>query len=356
MPLTARQSQTLLWSAIAAFLAIALLTLGPVLTPFVTAAILAYVLEPGVRWLDSHKTPRALAVLITLTTSVLVVLLILLILVPIVQQEIALIRERLPGLITTLTERFVPWIRERFGLEMSLDVSSIRTWLTENFRTLGDDVAAKVFAYAKSGWGAALEIISLMFLVPIVSFFLLMDWDRLVGSVKTLIPLRWRDQAQGLLTEVDTLLGQWLRGQLQVMLAMAAFYSLGLLLAGFELWLPIGVLSGLLMAIPYMGFALGMAFALVDGMLQLGPLYGLVAVAIVYGLGQAVESYFLTPRLVGERIGLHPVVVIFSLLAFGSVFGFVGVLLALPLAAIIAVALRRVHTAYRESEFFHREA
>ena len=109
------------------------------------------------------------------------------------------------------------------------------------------------------------------------------------------------------------------------------------------------------MAIPYLGFALGMGFALIDGMLQLGPLYGLVAVGIVYGLGQMVESYFLTPRLVGERIGLHPVVVIFALLAFGSVFGFVGVLLALPLAAIIAVGLRRIHTAYRESEFFHRE-
>lgn len=354
MALTPRQTQTLLWSGIAVILAIALLTLGPVLTPFVTAAILAYVLEPGVRWLASHKVPRSIATLMTLTTTLLVLLLVLLILIPIVQQEITLIRERLPALISTITERFLPWIRERFGLEMRLDVSTIRTWLTENFRDLGDDIAAKIFAYARTGWGAAIQILSLVFLVPIVSFFLLMDWDHLLEQLRNMIPPRWMSKSQDLLSEVDTLLGQYLRGQLQVMLAMAVFYSAGLAIAGFDLWLPIGILSGLLMAIPYLGFALGMTFAMIDGMLQLGPLYGAISVGIVYGLGQVIESYFLTPRLVGEKIGLHPVAVIFALLAFGAVFGFVGVLLALPLAAIIAVALRRIRDAYRESEFFNR--
>lgn len=354
MPLTARQTQTALWTGIAVLLTVALLTLGPVLTPFVTAAILAYAFEPGVRWLAGHKVPRSLAVLLTLSTAVLALLAIVLILIPIVQQEIALIRERLPALISTITGKVVPWIQERFNIEVKLNISSIRTWLTDNFSNLGDDIAAKIFAYAKTGWGAALEIVSLAFLVPIVAFFLLMDWDKLLAHLKALIPPRWMDQSQDLLSEVDQLLGQYLRGQLQVMLAMAVFYSIGLAIAGFELWLPIGVLSGLLMAIPYLGFALGMAFALIDGMLQLGPLTGLIAVAIVYGLGQAVESYFLTPRLVGERIGLHPVAVIFALLAFGAVFGFIGVLLALPLAAILAVALRRVRNAYQSSEFFNR--
>ncbi len=354
MPLTPRQTQTALWTGIAVVLTVALLTLGPVLTPFVTAAILAYAFEPGVRWLAGHKVPRSLAVILTLSTAVLGVLLIVLILIPIVQQEIALIRERLPALISTITERLLPWIQQRFGFEVKLDISSVRTWLTDNFSDLGDDIAAKVLAYAKTGWGAALEILSLVLLVPIVSFFLLMDWDHLLVQLKALIPPRWMDQSQDLLSEVDKLLGQYLRGQLQVMLAMAVFYSAGLAIAGFDLWLPIGVLSGLLMAIPYLGFALGMTFALIDGMLQLGPLAGLISVGVVYGLGQVVESYFLTPRLVGERIGLHPVAVIFALLAFGAVFGFVGVLLALPLAAILAVALRRVRNAYQDSEFFNR--
>lgn len=354
MPLTPRQTQTALWTGIAVLLTVALLTLGPVLTPFVTAAILAYAFEPGVRWLASHKVPRSLAVLLTLSTVVLALLAILLILIPIVQQEIALIRERLPALISTITETVVPWFQERFNIELKLNIASIRTWLADNFSNLGDDIAAKIFAYAKTGWGAALEIISLAFLVPIVAFFLLMDWDDLLAHLKGLIPPRWMDQSLDLLSEVDQLLGQYLRGQLQVMLAMAVFFSVGLAIAGFELWLPIGVLSGLLMAIPYLGFALGMVFALIDGMLQLGPLTGLISVAIVYGLGQVVESYFLTPRMVGERIGLHPVAVIFALLAFGAVFGFVGVLLALPLAAILAVALRRVRNAYQSSEFFNR--
>jgi len=354
MPLTPRQTQTLLWSGTAVLLAIALLTLGPVLTPFVTAAILAYVLEPGVRWLVRFKVPRSLAVLMSLSTTVLVLAGVLLILIPIVQQEIAMIRERLPALISTITEQLLPWAKERLGMEIQIDVVTIRNWLATNFRDLGDDVAAKVFAYARTGWGAAIQIISLVFLVPVVAFFLLMDWDHLLDQLKVLIPPRWMDQSQDLLLEVDTLLGQYLRGQVQVMIAMAVFFSIGLLIAGFELWLPIGVLSGLLMAIPYLGFALGALFALIDGMLLLGPLYGAVAVGVVYGLGQVFESYFLTPRLVGEKIGLHPVAVIFALLAFGSVFGFVGVLLALPLAAIIAVALRRLRNAYHDSEFFQR--
>ena len=138
------------------------------------------------------------------------------------------------------------------------------------------------------------------------------------------------------------------------MLALAVFYALALLVAGFDLWLPIGVLTGLLVAVPYLGFALGLIFALVTGMLQLGPVAGLVSVAVIYGAGQVLESLVLTPRLVGERIGLHPLAVILALLAFGTLFGFVGVLLALPLSAVLAVGLRRLRAAYLASEFYLR--
>ena len=355
MPLTRRQMQTVLWSAVAVAIVALLLVLGPVLTPFITAAILAYMLEPGTRWLASHRVPRWLATLLMVALAALAILSLALVLLPIVQQEIALIRARLPDLLARITDEFLPWLQVRLGMDLQLDVAVIRTWVVENLSGIGDDIAAKVFAYARSGWGAALQILSLVLLVPVVTYFLLVDYDQIMAQIKGLIPLRWRAQTDDLASEVDGILGQYLRGQMRVVAVLAVYYSIALAIAGFDLWLPIGVLSGLLIAIPYLGFALSATFALIDGMLQLGVLRGAVSVAIIYGIAQVVESTYLTPRLVGERIGLHPVVVIFSLLAFGSVFGFVGVLLALPLAAISAVALRRVGRAYRASEFFTRD-
>ncbi len=346
------QRQTLLWSAIAAALAMVLLALGPVLTPFVTAAILAYVLEPAVRGLHTRGVPRALAALAAMLAALVVTLAIVLILVPIIQQEVAQIRLRLPGLVATIGERVVPMLSERLGIDVPIDLAGLRTWISQHVAGSGEDLAAFVLRYAKSGWGAALQVVGFVFLVPVVLFYLLLDWESLLARLREFVPPRWHGRTFDLLREVDSLLGQYLRGQMRVMGVLAVFYSLGLLAAGFKLWLPIGVLSGLLIAIPYLGFALGVAFALVDGMLQLGPLHGLVAVAIVYGIGQVLESVFLTPRLVGERIGLHPLAVILALLAFGSVFGFVGVLLALPLAAILAVALRRLRQAYLSSAFY----
>jgi len=177
-----------------------------------------------------------------------------------------------------------------------------------------------------------------------------------VAELRELVPMRWKAYTADLVSEVDTLLGQYLRGQIKVLMIMAAYYSIALAIAGYHLWAPIGILSGLLMIVPYVGFAVSLVFALIDGMLVMGPLYAMLTVALIYGVAQALESFVITPRLVGESIGLHPLAVIFALLAFGALFGFVGVLLALPLAAILAVALRRIRRVYRDSEFFHREA
>lgn len=328
--------------------------LGPVLTPFVAAAILAYVLEPGVRRLAAAGVPRALAVLLVLLLALAAIVAIVLILVPIVREEAALIRSQLPGLVVRISDELLPWLRERFGIEVQLDAQGIRQWLARHLADSGQDLAALAFAYVRSGWQAAAQVLGLLFLVPVAVFYLLLDWPLLIERARALVPPRWRAPLGGFLHETDDLLGHYLRGQLLVMACLAAYYSLALLVGGFKLWLAIGTLTGLLIAIPYLGFALGAAFALVAGMLELGPLKGLLIVAVVYGIGQVVESLLLTPRLVGERIGLHPLAVIFALLAFGALFGFVGVLLALPLSAIAAVGLRRLRTAWIESEFYRR--
>jgi predicted PurR-regulated permease PerM len=353
--LSPRQRQTLAWAAVGALLLWALTALGAILTPFAAAAILAYALQPGVTWLTGRRVPRAIGATLVLLAALLAVIAIVLVLVPIVQTEIGQIRQKLPLLVQALTERLLPWLRQTLGLEIRLDAAEIRAWLTRHLANSGEDWAAAALAYVRSGWSAAIEIVGLVVLVPIVAFYLLLDWDRLMERLRELVPPRWRAHSADLLGEIDTLLGQYMRGQLLVMLALSAFYSLGLLLAGFSLWLPIGVLTGLLVAIPYLGFALGLVFALITGMLELGPLPGITATAVVYGLGQTIENFILVPRLVGERIGLHPLAVILALMIFGALFGIIGVLLALPVSAVVAVGARRVHTAYLASEFYHRE-
>lgn len=354
MPLTAPQRQTLAWAAVAALLLWALAALGAVLTPFAAAAILAYVLEPGVRWLALRRVPRTVAVIVVMLFALLALAAVLLILVPLVQTEAAQIRSRMPALVATVTEQLLPWLREHLGVEFRLDAESLRRTLAEHLSSGGTDLASAVFDYVRSGWAAAVQVLGLLFLVPVVAFYLLVDWPRFAPLLRDLVPPRWQTRSFDVLGEIDSLLGQYLRGQVLVMVALSAWYATALLVAGFGLWLPVGVLSGLLVAIPYLGFAIGLAFALVTGMLQLGPMQGLVSVAVVYGIGQVLEGFVLTPRLVGERIGLHPVAVILALLAFGALLGFVGVLLALPLSAVVAVALRRLRTAYLDSDFYRQ--
>ena len=208
--------------------------------------------------------------------------------------------------------------------------------------------SAKVGGIAVLGWLATFV------LIPVVLFYLLLDWHSLLARLKNGIPRRWVGMTSGLALEVDSLLAQYLRGQLTVMLVLAAYYSIALTLFGFDVALPVGLITGLLVFIPYLGFGLGLILATIAAVLQFDGFHGLIAVALVYGFGQVLEGFFLTPRLVGERIGLHPLAVIFALLAFGQVFGFVGVLLALPASAIVMVAIRHVRRLYLNSSFYTR--
>lgn len=360
MTLTPRQRQTLLWTAIATLLVWALVVLGPVLTPFVAAAILAYALQPLAEWLVRRRLPRVLAVILTLALALTVLAALVLILVPILQRESSQIRSQLPALAATLTatlnQSVVPWLRDTLGLPLALDAAALKATLARQLSSSGEDWAAAAFDYLKSGSNALLQVVGLLFLVPVALFYLLLDWPKVTTNLGSLVPPRWRAIVADWLAEIDTLLGQYVRGQALVMLALAVYYAAALAVARFELWLPIGVMTGLLIAIPYLGFATGLLFALIAGMLQFGPAHGLLAVAIIYGIGQVLEGVLLTPYLVGERIGLHPLAVIFALLAFGYLFGFVGVLLALPLAAVVAIALRRLRRGYVDSAFFNDSA
>jgi predicted PurR-regulated permease PerM len=231
-------------------------------------------------------------------------------------------------------------------------VASLKAQLIKYLSANREDWLDPLVASLKLGGSFALTAIGNMILIPVVLFYLLSEWDRCVFQIVQWVPPKWRTAYDSFMSECDAVLGQYLRGQLLVMLALSFFYAAGLMAFGLDLAIPIGVFTGLAVFVPYLGFVLGLILALLAGILQFASLKALLMVAVVFGLGQLLESFWLTPKWVGERIGLHPLAVIFALLAFGHFFGFVGVLVALPASAVILVALRRGRTQYFESDMY----
>lgn len=351
MQLTPAQRQTLSWLAIAAIGVLLVWLLAPVLAPFLFAGILAYILEPTVERLVRRKVPRVLAVTLVEVCAFVAIFAVLLLIVPIVSKELPLLREQVPLLADRLNQHVSPWLAQ-FGIQVALDVASIKAFIVKYLGANIEDGLSAALSSARIGGSFLLALIGNAVLIPAVLFYLLMDWPNLVQRLFGLVPPRLRASVGGFVQESDQMLGQYLRGQLLVMVILAVYYSVALALFRFDLALPVGVFTGLAVFIPYLGFGLGMILALVAGVLQFASWYGVIAVAVVYGLGQVVESFFLTPRLVGERIGINPLTVIFALLAFGHLAGFVGVLLALPVCAVLVVAGKRLHTWYVGSRLY----
>ncbi len=351
MNLSSAQKQSLSWLGIALAFTFAVWLLGPVLTPFVVAAVLAYALHPFVERLVARKIPRLLAVGLVELLLIVAVLALALLIVPILSKELPLLREQIPVLAERLNAWLAPWLAQ-FGVAFTLDVASLKAFVLKHLNANLEDGLAALLASARIGGSVALSIVGNAVLVPVVLFYLLVDWAGLVQRVQALVPPRMAGSVTRFLDEADGVLGQYLRGQLLVMLILAVFYVIGLALFRLDLALPIGVFTGLAIFVPYLGFGLGLVLALLAGLLQFASIKAVVMVAVVYGLGQVVESLFLTPRLVGERIGLHPLAVIFALLAFGQLFGFVGVLIALPASAVLLVAMRRIKAAYLASKLY----
>ena len=354
MQFTSTQKHAAAWLAIALLAVLALWLLGRVLTPFVVAAVLAYALTPLVDRLDDlghGRVPRVLAVLIVELLLILALVSLMLMVVPIMAKEMPLIREQLPFLFDKLNATIAPWL-EQLGISFSLDLVSLKAQLLKYLNANYEDAIASVFSSLRLGGSVALIVIGNAVLIPVALFYLLLDWKQVVAKVLELVPPRARPGVDSFTEEADQVLGQYLRGQLLVMLTMAVFYSTGLALFGLDLALPIGVFTGLAMFVPYVGFGIGLALAILAGVLQFASIKALVMVAAVYGTGQLIEGFYLTPRLVGKRIGLHPLVVIFALLAFAQLFGFVGVLVALPASAVLYVAVRRLRAGYIGSTLY----
>ena len=354
MQFTSPQKRALTWCLIAALSVLALWLLGPVLTPFIVAAVLAYALTPMVNKLDGlfrGRVPRVLAVLLVELLFIVVTLGLVLLVVPIVAKEIPLMREQVPLLAERITTGLTPWLAQ-FGIQVALDLGSLKALALKYLNANYEDMFGSLLSSLQLGGSVALAIIGNAVLIPVALFYLLMDWDKFVMRLLELVPPQLREGVDSFTGEADSVLGQYLRGQLLVMLIMAIFYAVGMALFGLDLALPIGIFTGVAMFIPYVGFGIGMLLGLLAGLLQFASIKALVMVAVVFGIGQVLESLVLTPRMVGERIGLHPLAVIFALLAFGQLFGFVGVLIALPASAVLLVAIRRVKSQYLASKLY----
>jgi len=343
-----------LWWFVPAAVVIALLYfLSPILAPFLFAAILAYISNPLVSWLERHRVRRTLgAVLVMLLLGGLFVLL-LLILLPLFIKEVRLLSERLPGFLVQLNDNLSPWIKARFGVELQFDLAALQKLIGENLQG-ADGLGMKLIESLRIGGLAVLGFVVNLLLVPVVLFYLLRDWNALLAQINALLPRRWHPQLTGVAREIDAVLAEFLRGQIAVMVLMSVLYVLGLWLAGLEFALPIGVITGMLVFLPYVGMLTGLLLATVVALMQSPGMSGVIPVWIVFGVGQTLEGTLVTPLLVGKRIGLHPVAVIFALLAFGQIFGFFGVLLALPASAALLVGLRHLGAQYRNSSLYKK--
>jgi len=353
MPIHIAAKRLILWTGVALGLALLLWALGPVLVPFAVAAVLAYALHPVVTRLQRALPwlPAVVSVILVELFALLVVLGVVLLLVPILTREIPLLQQQLPLLLDRLVAFLNP-ILDRYGWRLSLDVASLKGQLLTYLSANREDWMAPLVTSLKLGGSFALAVIGNLILIPVVLFYLLQEWDRWVSLVVQWVPLHWRSAYDSFMQECDAVLGQYLRGQMLVMLALSVFYATGLAAFGLDLALPIGVFTGLAVCVPYLGFGVGLILALLAGFLQFASIKAVVMVAVVFGAGQLIEGFWLTPKWVGERIGLHPLAVIFALLALGQLFGFVGVLVALPTSAVILVALRRLRDQYFDSKLY----
>ncbi|RMG30954.1 MAG: AI-2E family transporter [Gammaproteobacteria bacterium] len=329
--------------------------LGPVLTPFLVSALLAYLGDPVTDRLERFM-PRTLAVVVVFLALFLLFGLVLVFLLPVLYEQLTRFVARLPVYLDWAQQRILPWLSAWVGTaqERLLDVERLRQALMAHWQQVGAYAATLVQTLTSSGLLLANALANAV-LVPLVTFYLLRDWDVLVVRIRELLPRRHEPVIRRLAVEADGVLSAFLRGQLLVMLALGTVYTLGLWLVGLDLALFYGMLAGMVSFVPYLGFILGILAAGGAALVQFHDGLHLLAVLAVFGVGQVLESFVLTPVLVGDRIGLHPVAVIFAVLAGGRLFGFVGVLLALPVAAVILVVLRHLRARYLASPAYGGE-
>lgn len=344
------------WLALVLVVGALLYVLAPALTPFAISALFAYLWDPVVDRLERWRMSRSLAVSLVFLMIGMLLVAVVLLLIPFLERQITNFIAQLPRWVAWFQTEAAPWLEQRFGITPDFaDPQRLIEVLQSHWKEAGGVAATVVAKVSKSGFTIVAWMAQLV-LIPVVTFYLLRDWDILVGRVHELLPRSIEPTVSRLARESDEVLGGFLRGQLSVMVVLGAIYAIGLWLVGIDVGPLIGIIAGLICFVPYLGAIVGVSMGIVAALVQYQDWQHVLLVLTVFGVGQTLEGYALVPKLVGDKIGLHPVAVIFAILAGGELFGFLGVLLALPAAAIVMVLLRYAHQRYTESRLYRTEA
>jgi len=344
----------LFWLVVLVLVVLALWLLSEILLPFVAGLAIAYLLTPLTDRLERFGINRLAAALLIIAFVVLALVYLILLVAPIVGAQLSSFIDSVPGNVTRLQtllgDPSRPWLQKLLGAGFSADksIGDLVTqgvgWLTTFLRSLW------------SGGRALVSLFSLVVVTPVVAFYLIYDWHRMIRNVDSWIPIQYRDTVRELAREVDAAIAGFVRGQTGVCLILGSFYAVALTLTGLNFGLLIGLISGLITFIPYVGSMTGLVLALGVAVAQFWPAYGSILIVLgIFLVGQFVEGNVLAPKLVGESVGIHPVWLIFALLAFGYLFGFVGLLVAVPLAATIGVLTRFALRRYLQSSLYTGE-
>ena len=341
------------WAGALLLLCLFVYFLHPILSPFLVAMVLAYMADPLVDRLEKLGLSRTWGVIVVFALFTLVFMIALLVLVPLLAKQFVRLYELAPQVLDWLQHVAMPWVQAKLGLADGFwKFDKIKAAISEHMEQT-TDIVSMVLSQATASSLALIGWLTNLALIPVVGFYLLRDWDIMMAKIRSLLPRHREGKIVALAGECHEVLGAFVRGQLLVMLALGIIYAAGLMLVGVELGLLIGLMAGLAAIVPYMGFITGISAAMITGLFQFGAdPYPLMGIAAVFLVGQMLEGMVLTPLLVGDKIGMHPVAVIFAILAGGELFGFAGVLLALPVAAVIMVLLRHAHDLYKESDIY----
>lgn len=350
--MTARQRTIVFWLGCLAALVLILFLFRPILLPFVAGAAIAYALDPVADWMERRGWSRSLATLSLITAIVVSVVAVVLLLLPLLINQFVDLVEGLPNFVARLQELLGSALDSEWARFMGLDAESIRGQLT-NFLSQGADLTSTVLGSIWTGGRFVFDVASLLTVTPFVAYYLLRDWDRIIRWVDGLVPREHLEEVRRLAGDIDDKVASFVRGQVLVGFFLGCFYAAGLMLIGLNYGLLVGLGAGILSFIPYLGFAVGFFVSIAIALVQFWPDWiWIVATVVVFMVGQLIEGYILQPWFLGRRVGLHPVWLIFALFAFGYLFGFLGLLLAIPLAAAVGVLLRYAIERYRRSPLY----
>jgi len=341
------------WLTLAVLVVFLLWLLSPVLMPFVSAALLAYLGDPVVDRLEARKVPRGLAVTIVFIFIFTILILLPIVLLPALEHQLSNLMAKLPQYVAWVEHKLLDQLGQLVDSQQSAGSSKdlLKSTLSKYWQQIGGFAKQIVSTLTQSGL-VMLAFLTNLILIPVLTFYLLRDWDILVAKIHALLPRQYEPRISSIAKESDAVLSEFLRGQLLVMFALATIYALGLSLVGLDLSLLIGLVAGLVSFVPYLGFIVGISLAGAACAFQFNDFNHLLGVLAVFAVGQLLEGMVLTPKLVGEKIGLHPVAVIFAVMAGGQIFGVFGILLALPVAAVVVVLLRHAREFYTQSGMY----